>query len=110
MMGASAVLAMSAGKVVLRRCELRVPPCSSSLMQCSLIVKEGARATAADLTCSGMVMVLNQGSMLLHTGLAFPPGLELTIVAIDGGVARELPATAGAAGPRAGGPAPPAAS
>jgi hypothetical protein len=83
--------------LVLRRCELRV----SSLGECSsginMHVGGGARATAADCACSGRIAVEGQGSSLLHTGLAFPPGMELPIIAANGGVARGLPAAAGAA-------------
>jgi hypothetical protein len=101
--------------VVLRRCELRLPPPAAlpqlqpagSVMHNILQVEGGARATAADCACSGQAVVLGRGSALLHMGLAFPPGLVDPIFTGDGGVARELPAAAGGpGGSRAGAPAP----
>ncbi len=89
--------------LVLRRCELRASTPGERSAGMSMLVSEGARATAADCACSGRVVVGGHGSSLLHSGLAFPPGLEHTIVAADGGVARGLPAAAGAvAGARPG--------
>jgi hypothetical protein len=112
----SAALATEAGStVVLRRCELRCPVAQGGQQQQQppagahrgLQVEGGGRATAADCTCSGPIVVLDQGSSLLHSGLAFPPGLARRIITGDGGVARELPAPAGsAAGGRAGTGAP----
>jgi hypothetical protein len=64
--------AMAAGQgsmVVLRRCELRAPLLPwlpGRLPHISVQVEEGARATAADCACGGRVVVLGQGSSLLH--------------------------------------------
>ncbi len=81
--------------LVLRRCGMRGVGSGSAGR--SLMVQGGARATAADCTSTGRVTVKGQGSSFLHSGLAFPPGMEHTIIAVDGGVARELPGAAGAA-------------
>ncbi len=111
-----------ASMVALRRCVLRVPPVDprpvgatgSTCEHRSLLVLKNARATVADCTCSGRAMVHDQGSVLLHSGLAFPPGLVNPVGLWHGGVARELPAVAGGAGgeggPRAAAPAPSVAS
>jgi hypothetical protein len=101
----SAARALDSGStVVLRRCELRVPPLpvpAGCHQHVSVLVEEGARGTAADCACGGPVLVEGQGSSLLHSNLAFPPGMERTVVPRLGGMARELPAAAGAAaGPR----------
>jgi hypothetical protein len=88
--------------LVLRRCELLASSPGGGMAGISLHVGGGARATAADCACSGRATLQGQGSVLLHAGLAFPPGMEYPIVADDGGVARELPvaASGAAAGPR----------
>ncbi len=102
----SAVRAVRPGStVVLRHCELRVPPLpvpAGRLPHVSVLVEEGARGTAADCACAGWLVVEGLGSSLLHSNLAFPPGMERTVVTRLGGMARELPAAAGAAaaGPR----------
>ncbi len=104
-----AVLVAHAGSsVALRRCELRTPQTSVPLhlqhplrARRSLQLEEGAKATAAECTCGGRAVVAGRGSTLLHSGLAFPPGLVDAVVADDGGVARQLPAS-GPAGTRAG--------
>jgi hypothetical protein len=105
-----------ASTVVLRRCELLVPPVGTQFAGAtasehfSLVVAGGARATAAGCTCSGRAIVVGQGSALLHSGLAFPLGLEDPIFEQEGGLARELPGAADrAGGPRAAAPAPAAA-
>ncbi len=108
--------------LVLRRCQLCMaasasPPPGGEANH-SLLVGEGARATVADSTCSGAVLVMGAGSSLLHSGLAYaldlddpvsglhsgPPlvaGLPPPIIALDGGVACELQGAAGGlAGPR----------
>jgi hypothetical protein len=114
-MAAAAVASFPGTTLVLRRCELRIQgppsmPRPSDQPALNLMVAHGARATAADCACGGPAVVMGQGSVLLHSGLAFPPGEEGTIAIADGGVARELPAAAGAAAaPRAGAAAPPAA-
>jgi hypothetical protein len=105
-MGCAAALAMERGAMIqLQRCELRTPspqrPTSARQRppaHSSLVVQAGAKAIATDCRCSGRVEVWDPGSTLLHSGLAFRPGLGDTIVAVDGGVARELPAAAGRAG------------
>ncbi len=101
----SAVLAHGLdSRVVLQRCKLRVPPVCLQPARApgsehnSLEVWGGARATAADCTCSGRVHVDGQGSALLHSGLAFPPGLVDPIFEQEGGLAREVPGAAGGAG------------
>ncbi len=83
--------------LVLRRCELRASSIEERSGGFSMRVSGGARATAADCACSGRIVVEGQGSSVLHTGLAFPPGLGDPIATSDGGVARGLPAAAGAA-------------
>ncbi len=105
---AATVLAEGPGSaVVLRRCELlqpggeysRAAPSSKpqpALHHRCMQTGGGARATAADCACGGPITVLGQGSSLLHSGLAFPPGLARSIVTQGGGTARELPAAAGA--------------
>jgi hypothetical protein len=108
--------------LVVRSCELCAPaPVSEATpfprrgrplqsAHASLLVRGGARATAADCACGGQAVVVNQGSVLLHSGLAFLPGLMGPILYDDGGVVRMLPAAAGGAGgSRAGAPAPRAA-
>jgi hypothetical protein len=90
------------GTIVLRRCELRLPPQARLAHldpHTSLMLQLGGRGTVADCACSGLVVVLDQGSSLLHTGIAFAAGMTHTLIAHLGGVARELPA---AGGPRAG--------
>jgi hypothetical protein len=110
----AAVASGSGSAIVLRRCELRTPggwPLLQPMLtghHATLMVLEGGRATAADCACGWFTYVCGQGSVLLHSGLAFPPGLGAAIVTQDGGEARELPAAAGGAGaPRAGVPAMP---
>jgi hypothetical protein len=93
----------------LRRCELPVPAAGSSAPGSSeglsLQVDRGGRASATDCACGGRVAVSDWGSTLLHSGLAFPPGLDDPVINRDGGADRELPgATAGAAAVAAGGP------
>ncbi len=103
----SAIAAVASGlgsTAVLRRCELCTPapgaaPSPAGVHE-SLVVEAGARGTAADCTCSGRILVVGQGSALLHSGLAFPPYLAEPIGLWQDGVARELPAAAG--GSRAG--------
>jgi hypothetical protein len=93
--------------ILLQRCELSTPASApqrqlaAGLSHYSLQVEDRAKATAADCACAGLVLVVGLGSSLLHLGLAFAPGLAHTVVTPDGGVARELPAAGGAAGPRA---------
>jgi hypothetical protein len=113
----STALALEPGStLVLRRCELCVPPTVLPLLgdgrshsHSGLYVGTGARGTAVDCACEGSVVVSGGGSSLLYTGLAFAPGLGSPVYAYKGGVARELPAAAGAVGSRPGGSAPPAA-
>jgi hypothetical protein len=89
--------------LVLRHCELRAPQVAadSGGAHSSMLSQEGGRGTAANCTCEGPAVSMGQGSSLLLVGLAFAPGLADTVVTLDGGVARELPAAGGAAGPRA---------
>jgi hypothetical protein len=103
--------------LALRRCELLAPaPAASPLhpptggqRNNSLVLMGGARATVADCICGLRAYVMGEGSSLLHTGLAFPPGLEDPIQAFEGSVVRELPGPAGPAGRASGAAAPPAA-
>ncbi len=103
----SAAVATGPGSaVVLRRCVLQEPrgstggePSHHHAWDASVLVRAGGRGTAADCACAGPVVSTGQGSALLHSGLAFAPGMVETVAALDGGVARELPAAApGAAG------------
>ncbi len=101
----AAAIADGPGSVLgLRHCKLLLPPPTGTVVHICLRVGGGARATAADCACNGRAMVMGEGSSLLHSGLAFPPGPD-PIFTAGGGVAHELAAAAGGGGRAQGGSA-----